>query len=196
VHPPSLQQLRFPEAPAFTFLDPFAVSPSARSRVPPARRPEVLDLAASILRHDVADSPLRLLQIRVLLMRLILAACEEWSSPESRPADELARPRNIEPALKLVAESRRFLAVSEAARACDMSVKVFRSAFRTLMGVSLPDYALKYRVDGVALQLLQSEDPVKAIAVDWGFSDTSHLDHTFKRFYGHFPMEYRRLYSR
>ncbi len=127
----------------------------------------------------------------MLLLRLILLACEDWSPPRADPDAPPVAQKSIEPALRLVAESRRFMPVSQAARACGMSVKAFHASFITLMGISFPRYALKYRCDGVALQLLQGSDPVKAIAVDWGFTDTSHLDHSFRRFYGCFPTEYR-----
>jgi AraC-like DNA-binding protein len=193
-HPQALQQLRFPEAPEFSFLHPFTAPPLQRPQVPVSRRPEVLGLCAQILGHQDSSSPLKSLQLRVLLMRLILLACEDWVPPQSDPFLRRALPESIEPSIRLVAESRRFIAVRNAARACGLSVKAFRAAFTTLMGISFPKYALKYRVDGVALQLLKGNESVKAIAVDWGFTDTSHLDHSFQRFYGCFPTEYRARY--
>jgi AraC-like DNA-binding protein len=191
IHPPALQQLRFLEAPDFTFLHPFSVEPSQRPRIGRAARSEALAIAAELLRHQESAAHLRHLQLRVLLMRIILLACADWNPPAFDRVRPRPLPESIEPALRLVADSQRFLPVTEAARACAMSVKVFRETFRSLMGTSFPKYALRYRVDGVASQLLQSDDPVKAIAIDWGFTDTSHLDHCFRRFYGCFPMEFR-----
>lgn len=191
IHPAALHQLRFLEAPEFSFLQPFTVEPSLRPRISEGCRAEALAIAAELLRNKHSAAHLRHLQLRVLLMRLILLACEDWNHPASEPVSPPARPHNIEPALRLVAERRRFIPVKEAARICAMSVKGFRELFRSLMGTSFPKYALRYRVDGVAAQLLQSDDPVKAIAIDWGFTDTSHLDHCFRRYYGCFPMEFR-----
>jgi AraC-like DNA-binding protein len=191
IRPQALQQMRFPEAPGFSFLHPFSLPHAQRPRVPAPLRAEVLSIASRLLDCAASDSPLAALRIRVLLMRAILTACGDWSPRDEDPSQRRVPQKSIEPALRLVADARRFTPVADAAAACGMGVKAFRGAFKVLMGIAFSRYALKYRVDGVALQLLQGRDPVKAIAADWGFTDTSHLDRSFHRFYGCFPTEYR-----
>jgi AraC-like DNA-binding protein len=209
IHPRTLEQMRFPEVPGFGFTAPFSLPPLRRPRVPAARRPEILAIARELRARAAQSAPLDPLRVRVLLMRLILAASEGWrpgGAPGSAPGaagdgaaggePRRAPARDIEPALRLIEAARRFLPVAEAAAACGMGARSFREAFKALMGIDFSRYALKYRVDGVALGLLQSADPVKALAADWGFTDTSHLDRSFRRFYGCFPTEYRARHRR
>jgi len=99
-------------------------------------------------------------------------------------------------AIELVFAQRRFLSVQEAARACGMSRNHFSRLFGEVMGLSFPQFALRYRLSCVADQLASTDDPIKTVASAWGFTDDSHLHHQFRRHYGVSPSEYRRRRTR
>jgi AraC-like DNA-binding protein len=80
----------------------------------------------------------------------------------------------------------------EAAAACGLSVNGLNQQFRKLMGATFADYALRYRFGGAARDLVETGDPIKAIARRWGFTDTSHLHRVFRRFAKCTPAEYRK----
>jgi len=85
--------------------------------------------------------------------------------------------------------------VQEAAHACAMSRNQFTRLFGEAMGMSFPQFALRYRLSCVADQLTSTDNPIKTVASAWGFTDDSHLHHQFRRHYGMSPFEYRRRRS-
>lgn len=86
----------------------------------------------------------------------------------------------------------------EALRVADLAVavgvhpahlaRVFRSHFRMPIGA----YIRGRRLDWAAQRLVESSDPLSAIALESGFSDQSHFTRAFKRYAGTTPDRYRR----
>src|SRR5205807_2035858 len=72
----------------------------------------------------------------------------------------------------------------EAAAHCGISRSRFDAVFQKTMGLSFARFALRYRLSSAAVQLLQSDDPMKTIAADWGFTDASHFNRAFFAHYG------------
>jgi len=52
-------------------------------------------------------------------------------------------------------------------------------------------YGSTLLVNTAASQLRATNDPVKAVARDWGFTDASHMHRNFVKHYGCTPNEYR-----
>ena len=82
---------------------------------------------------------------------------------------------SIQGALRLIFEEKRLITTKEAALACHMSVTKFTALFKDLMGSTFSDFALQYRVKGASFQLKNSNLTQETVALNWGFSDASHL---------------------
>ena len=64
--------------------------------------------------------------------------------------------------------------------------------FRRFRGRTITDALLGARVQHVARRLVESNDPLSAIASDAGFADQSHMTRVFKRLTGYPPGDHRR----
>src|SRR5262249_37923502 len=135
--------------------------------------------------------PRRTLLQRMLLYQILLELPEvhDAGARAPLPADAYAR---INKAVELVFRTRRFLTAGEAARACALGRKAFSALFEKVMGVSFAKFSLRHRLQGAATRLLETSDPVKAVAADWGFTDASHLHTAFRAAYGCSPAQYRK----
>lgn len=65
-------------------------------------------------------------------------------------------------------------------------------AFRRFRGHTVTDALLGARVQHVARRLVDSDEPLSAIASDAGFADQSHMTRVFKRLTGYPPGDHRR----
>ena len=173
--------------------------------VPAAQRPRVQTLEMRALALAIAEE-LRLemsrrergwlAAIRLAVMRLLLALSRHWHPPADRPALQYnVREGNlakIMPALRLVqSHPARRLTVAEAGATCGLSASQFAHLFRTTMGLSFGRFSMRVRLAYAAQLLLNSDLPVETVAEEAGFSDASHLHHTFARIYGQTPARYR-----
>ena len=64
--------------------------------------------------------------------------------------------------------------------------------FKKQAGEPLQQYILKYKIKQVESRLKYSEHSVSQIAHEFGFSDESHFNKTFKKYYGLAPRDYRK----
>ncbi len=191
VFPPMLANATFPEAASFDWMAPFVLPAGARPQVPRGMNREFVRLANELSKTLDVAPPRRTLLQRMLLYQLLLEL-PEVHEPASRaplPHDSYSR---INRAVELVFKSRHFVTSTEAAHACALGRKAFSALFEKVMGVSFAKFALRRRLQGAASRLLESDDPVKAIASDWGFTDASHLHTAFRAAYGCSPAQYRR----
>jgi AraC-like DNA-binding protein len=192
IWPPGLATMRFEENPEFNWLSPFTVPPEDRPRVSRKNQKSIIGLGRKAILAGREETENRRLWLRVLLMETLLTICEGWKAPsrlEFSSGDVLAR---INRSLQMVFENRRVVTAQEAARACGMGRNSFGRLFTGLMGIGFSDFGLRYRLHGAAEQLLQSEDPIKAVARGWGFTDSSHLHRCFVEHYDCSPGEYRK----
>lgn len=65
--------------------------------------------------------------------------------------------------------------------------RVFRRHYRVPLGT----YARRLCLEWAALRLLESDDPISAVALQAGFYDQSHFTHAFKRHIGRTPAGFR-----
>ena len=128
---------------------------------------------------------------RVLLLELLLMLEQTWTPPSGEEKSN-GHVSGIDQAVQLVFEHRRGITAQAAARLCGQGRNQFSRDFAEFMGVSFAKFSLKYRLGGVASQLVQTAQPLKAIAPTWGFTDASHLVRCFKQHYGCTPLDYRR----
>jgi AraC-like DNA-binding protein len=189
--PPMLANLVYPEAADFDWMAPFSSAPANRPRISGPLRKAMLDIGRDLASATLRESPKRELLSRTSLERLLL----ELPEPKKKVARERL-PSNaygrINAAVDLAFKSRRYLTTTDAAKACAMSRRSFNTFFERVMGISFSKFALRRRIDGAASRLLGSDDAIKAIAAEWGFTDSSHLHSCFVDVYGCSPAEYRK----
>ncbi|MCS7047978.1 MAG: helix-turn-helix transcriptional regulator [Verrucomicrobiae bacterium] len=189
--PPALAMTRFEEAPHMDWLAAFTAPLRQRPQTPPAQRPAVIALGRQMAELLDRGEPLPLLRLRLLIMELLARIYETWTPPRALPAPAADDIERINRAVQLVFRSPRFVTVEEAARTSGLSCQTFRTKFQQVFGISFPKYALRYRLCGVAADLVRTDLPLKVIARQWGFTDESHLDHRFREVYGVTPSQYR-----
>lgn len=172
---------------------PFLVMPNKRPGTPGRRRRAIENIGIDLVRMIDADDPMVEHWAQVKVMELLLHLRSDWRDQGSGAvhAASSQEARVLNNAIELVVRRKSFITVKEAAAACSMTAKKFSRLFKKYMGVTFPRFSYQYRLKGAASQLIETEDPIKAIAYDWGFSDTSHLDHAFIECYGCSPLEYR-----
>jgi len=193
VWPPLLSNLRFDEPPQVSWLAPFTVSPRQRPQVIPAKRMKILqvgrELKQVILKKPTAHS----LWLRHLFLEILLILHEQGNFPQTRPplskTDDFTR---LNPALENTFKSRTLLTTAQVARISGMTRETFSNLFTRWMGIRFSEFALRYRIDAVAAQLVGTDEPIKSIAMNWGFTDSSHLHRCFQKYYQCTPGEYRR----
>lgn len=172
------------------WFEPFLVPPERRPRVGIEARKHLLAIAQQVRDMSAGNSRLKPTWLRLLTFEALSLLERPWTSPlgdASLPHSSVA----INQAINLVFSEPRLVTAKEAAHACAMSERTFRRAFEGLMGLSFSKFALRHRLDGVAAELLRSDEPLKAIAARWGFADASHLHHSFVHHHGCTPQSYR-----
>lgn len=192
VSPATLANLALPEMPACNWLECFSQPPEKRPQTTDTFRPQVLDLARRLQTSLALDGGRGQLLLRLNLMELLLLyLSDEAGTRRSRTAQALQGPARIAPAVTLALQSRRLVSHDEAAAACGLGRHQFRRAFETVLGIPFAKFALHHRLQGAAADLIYTDAPTKAIATTWGFTDESHLNHSFTREYGSGPRAYR-----
>ncbi len=174
----------------------FSVPPEQRPRVTdePMRR-QVVGIAGE-LAHDLESKPIAWLDsMRLNLLRLLLTMRQHWSPVGDTEmltrlrVSELAR---VMPAVRLVQSTPAHrVSLAEAAHECGMSVELFRTLFRRLMGLSFGKFSLRARLAHAAHLLRSSDLTIETIASETGFADASHLHRMFAKLYGRAPGRYR-----
>jgi AraC-like DNA-binding protein len=191
--PPLLASLRFAEAPQISWLAPFTVPPRQRPQALPAARAKILRVGQELKRVLLEKPAAQPLWLRHLFLETLLLLYEQGNFPQSRPAiaaaDDFTR---LNPALEKAFESRHLLTTAQAARICGLNRQTFRRLFVQWMGLRFPEFCLRYRVNAAANQLAHTDLPIKSIARQWGFTDASHFQRCFQKYYHCPPGEYRR----
>ncbi len=189
IFPPTLANRTFPELASFDWQSPFVVPAAQRPDVPAEARAAMRRLGRQLSESVTAPVPQRFLLQRMLVYQLLLELPHAATpTTPALPADGWER---INRAVELVFRQRRYVSSSEAARECALSHKALNALFGRAVGVSFAKFALRYRLQGAASRLLETNDPVKAIARDWGFVDASHFHASFRASYGCSPARYR-----
>ncbi len=193
IWPPLLASLRLPEDPHFPWLAPFRCAPAQRPQVARERIPDLIALAQrckDILAEADESAPGKM-RLRFVLLELLLCMCEDWQPSEAKQKDSSDYFSRISQAIELVFSTRYAVSVEKAAESCAMSRNIFSKHFQRVMGISFAQFSLRFRLNGVAQELLKSEKPIKAIAHNWGFTDDAHLQRRFQEAYDCSPHQFR-----
>ncbi len=192
IWPPLLAQMHFPESPDFCALAPFNAPPKQRPRTSKETKAAMLKFGKQLKAIISSATPHQTLRLRLALMEILLCIFESWPKAVSwshrAPAAEFAQ---INLALEMVFERHSFVSTDDAARACGMNRHKFSVLFRSWMNIRFSDFSLRHRLYQAAAQLRTTRDPIKSIALQWGFVDESHFYRIFMKHYDFSPHEYR-----
>lgn len=78
------------------------------------------------------------------------------------------------------------------ARFAGMSRTTFSQTFNRELGMTLPEYVARLRVEKAKRLLSGTTMPITELAMEVGFYDSAHLSHVFRRWAGLSPREYRK----
>lgn len=197
IWPPLLAQMRFEEAPEIKWMAPFTIKPADRPQVAPSKKKIFLEQAVQLKKLTAPSTPAEKIKIRICLLNIlttVLENCPEFKPGRDNPGSEYWNRLNR--AVQLVFESRSFVPAGRAARLCGLNRNIFSRLFAKWMGIRFADFALRFRLKSAAGQLLGGNDPVKAVAHNWGFVDASHFHRVFRKYYRLSPSEFRRRYAK
>jgi AraC-like DNA-binding protein len=197
IWPPMLCRQRYTQSPCLRLYAPFSTTPELRPQMPA----ELLDKALEWNEYlygltRQAETPYRSIRTQLLLIEALLLITERWQPPRTGGNDEVSLDRSISRPIETVLSGESPISTSEAARMAGMSRQTFDRAFRQLMGISFAKFEIRHRIHGAAFALLQTDEPLKAIAYRWGFSDASHFIRRFQELYRCSPTDWRLRSSR
>lgn len=193
IWPPLLAQLRFEEAPEMKWMAPFIVKPADRPQIDSSLKKKLLEQAGQLKKLITPSNPAEKAQIRIGLLSILTMTagrCPELKSDNVNLSPE--HWSRLNRAVQLVFGSRAFISTGRAAKECGLNRNIFSLLFEKWMGIRFADFALRFRLKLAAGQLLSGNDPLKAVAYRWGFTDTSHFHRVFRKHYGRSPSEFRR----
>lgn len=163
-------------------LLPVGLAPKAMRFLAPEKFPD-LRTAVAILRSQA--SPLEKDAVVADLMNALL------SEGLFESLEEGSRHRTVERARELLTSGlSESLSLQELAQAVGANRFVLLRDFRKQFGVPPHAFLLRLRVER-ARTLLARGQGIAEVAHDLGFADQSHLNRTFKRFFGLSPATYR-----
>lgn len=145
---------------------------------------------ANELDHVDAFTPLAVEGLALELLADAFRAAVRIGRAVALPPRWLARVRE-----QLDDESRR-VTLSELASLAVVHPAYLARLFRRCYGVSIGQYARRARLDRVAIQLLESDEPLSLIAASSGFADQSHLTRAFRSHRGCTPGQFRTRFAR
>ncbi len=172
----------------FNWTDVFNVKPARRPALSPECRQEVLRIAN---RLSTLPPEHKTLWLKNYFFEILLYLNAGRSRQREVPKKDVFPYQKLEPGIQLVFENKRHVTTEEASRHCGMSRTAFDTLFKNTMGLSYYKFALRFRLRSAADQLLATNDPLKAVASDWGFTDSSHFIRVFKEYYQMSPHDYR-----
>lgn len=175
----------------FNALAPFAALPTQRPQTKGVTRNKMLDLGKQIWTLSQSPSSHREVWLRLLVIQALLMVSDQIQKHPTPKAVDTSHFNVIEEAMGLVYREPRLVTETEAAHACRLSRKTFSRIFFRLVGIRFADYCLRYRLDGAMLQLRQTDIPLKQVASNWGFADTSHFHRCFSAAFRCTPATYR-----
>ncbi len=191
IFPPVLTKTPLDSNHSLNLLAPFDATPNDRPAVPMSLRKKTLRLAKDI-KSLIKDQPRNNdVWLNLKLVETLLILMDNWDAPKITGEKYSYPTAKISKAIKLVFENKGFVSTQQAARISGMNRNAFGKFFRETMGITFSEFGLRYRISAAAELLRSTNKPIKAIASEWGFTDTSHIHRCLKKYYHCSPTEYR-----
>ncbi len=180
------------------WLSMFTVAPTERPRITdPELREQMISIGWQILAEAKARKPHWLIAERLYLLQSLLALIRTWQPPKQpilQNQVQAAHFRRLKPAVDLVhSNPLQNITQEQAAAACGLRPSQFGRLFRDSVGMTFGKFRLRVRIAVVAHRLLSTDKSIEGIAEETGFTDGSHLHHTFLKYYGCTPGQFREL---
>ncbi len=194
VAPTELMSMNTDNWKSLDWMLPFRVVPRYRPQAKGEMRRQMLEVAQRA-RVLLGQGPSIEQEAGLLLLFLesLLTLRRGWRPALAVPSPLPAGGSEVNAVVQLVFSTKGYVTVEAAAKVWGLNRNDFSRRFRQLMGISFPEFALRHRLKGAAAQLLQTDDPLKTVARDWGFSNAAHLHRSFVRYRKMTPAQYRAL---
>lgn len=133
-------------------------------------------------------------KLQILLQQTGLQLYENMDSKQgAAPAFSGPQYQRVRSCLEFIhKEYARKIRLEDIARAANVSVSECCRDFKEVLGQAPVDYLISYRVRMGEYLLSHTDKSILDIALSVGFSGSSHFSHTFTRYMGCTPMNYRR----
>lgn len=146
------------------------------------------DLRRVLITFERRDDPLRIVNLRNLLLRFVLDVLE--ASQRSR--------QSVSPAIQAVQQTiagnlDRALSVRDLARRAHLSESRFKARFKAEVGIPPADYMMRQRIEQAKDLLCRERMSVTETAMRLGFNTTQYFATVFKRYTGQTPRQYRQM---
>jgi AraC-like DNA-binding protein/mannose-6-phosphate isomerase-like protein (cupin superfamily) len=136
--------------------------------------------------YDQAESQLRIVSLRNLLIRMLLDVlntfeqAEPMVSPLIRDVQQFALENLDQP-----------LVVADLASRAGLSASRLKARFKAETGIPPADYMTRMKVEAAKDRLLQENQSVTEIAMELGFATSQYFATVFKRYTGKTPSKFR-----
>ncbi len=127
--------------------------------------------------------------IRSNILRIFSWVFRQWSSTLS--IKEKSIPESIKTAINYIGENFSTTNGHEVAKFCGLSYNHFSYLFKDSIGKSFSDYLLSLKVKEAEKLLITSDKSITDIALEIGFSSSSHFISKFKKINGVTPLKFR-----
>lgn len=196
IWPPILSQMQLEEQPEINWMAPFITSHAKRPQTLSACRKAMMTIGKRLASIAEKQPPMAGAWLRIRLMEIMLMLIEPWKASQALAPISISDPmEKVNRALQLVFTGHRRIPTKDAAQACGLNIKTFNAVFTRWMGIHFSEFALRYRLNAAASQLKTTDASIKAVALQWGFVDTSHFNCCFNRYYDCAPSDYRQQHT-
>ena len=180
------------------WLLPFTLPPSERFMPStPEERARFLDAGRKLFHWHCKQGSYRQQKSWLLINDLVLTAVSKLESQRSGNMEQALYASNrfarLRPAIELAsAAGTEPVTLARAAKVCSLSASRFSELFREALGSSFGQFAARARISQAARDIATSNMAVEEVAAKWGFFDSSHFCHAFKKIYQCSPSEFRK----
>lgn len=192
ISPESLANIEIPSCSDLDLLAPFFSIPEKRPVMQTKEDKNfVIDIANRAKKAIKRGSKNNFILVKLLALELLIQIQENWEPEIIKTNQNYDDYLKINPALNLVFNNKELLPVKTAAAECGLSEKSFSRKFKKIFGYTFSQYSLNYRVKSSANELVKTNLPIKELVYKWGFTDESHYNKLFQKYYNCSPGEYR-----
>jgi len=174
------------------WLAPFLASPDKRPKCNSRQKKWMLEASQRFRSHKKMSEPEQMKWDCLLLFELLLTAgLPSGEAVNEQQTDSSSFPR-LRRALELTLTSNERIDTDTAAQVSSMSRRNFDRLFTQCLGIPFTQFSLRCRLRKAARELVSTQKPLKTVASEFGFTDSSHLNNSFKAFFGQTPAQYRK----